>query len=330
MRRWWLVAGLVWLGPSPGAIVIGDERPQLAERVLVRIGADGLVETIVDASFPSAADGAAGNRQLLYAVPDDVKQVDLLADSVPWPDPKPAPIIRRPWMLTSLKLFLQMRREQAAPPTPTAPSMPILASQVTAPSVVGAAALQQLALTDAQRTWATSQVAAGRKLVAVDAAPGPDSTCYVWPVRFTSQTAPAQVPFSAAQPAAVAGPSTEAAYTLLMLADDRVRPTYPDGYAPFPELALQCAEPNPAWLGGLGPAKYATLYQANVPLTARTADLVLAPFDSSPLPPPEPRIIDLPRPIPLDAILGVLLLAGLLAWAVRLRRRKAGTTSSAT
>ena len=331
MRRWWWLAiGLSWLAPSFGAIVIGRDGAALSERVMTRVGPDGQVEAIIDGSFDVGGHVFVGTVQLLYAVPAKDLTVELVPGGMLWPDPKPEPVIRRPWMITSIPLFLEIVRGQAHPAVPKPVSTPITEGQVAAPVLADPAALEALALTDAQRVWAAKQAEAGRRLVVVDAPTGPDATVHAWPVRFTYRADPPLIPFSAAQSPASGSQPSEPSYTLLILAETRMQPTYPDGYRVLDDYSVQCAEPNPTWLGGLGPAKYATLYEANVPVTARTADLLLKPEDSSPVPPPPPRVIDQPRPIPLDAITGSALLAALILWFVKRRRRKADTTSSAS
>ncbi len=183
-------------------------------------------------------------------------------------------------------------------------------------------------LTADQLTWAKQQAAAGRRFVVVSmvtSTQGLESPA----LRLRYRADPPVIPFSTAPAPAATGFETQSRYQLFMLADTRMQPTYADGYPPFPELALKCAEPNPAWLGPVGPAKYATYYDANVPIAARREDLVLKPVEGAPIPPPAPRTVDYPRPVPIDVIAASALLAALIQ-LLRRRRRRAGTTSSAT
>lgn len=334
MRRWWWTWG-GWLacGAVQAVSVVGAGE-LVDEQVVVRLGPGRQVEVVSQCSFAQRS-GDSLPPLLVYAAPADGLVVDWLPDAT-WPDPEPLPVIRRPWMVTNTALFLDILRgprplvPPAAEPRSVAipPASP--AEAVTLEALLKADQDQQQAyhLNASQRAWAKRQAAAGRRFVVVKMATsrqGFDSPA----LRLRYQAEPPVVPFSTAQATDGAGFQAQSRYRLTIVADRRMLPTYADGYPPFPELALKCAEPNPSWLAA-GAAKYATHYDANVPAAARSEDLLLQPVDGEPIPPPAPRTLVYPRPIPVDLLAGLVALAVIVALIRRRRRRTAGTTSSAT
>ncbi len=118
MRRWWWTL-LGWLvGGAAQAVVAAGPFELPGERVLVRLGPDRQVEVVTQGMI----EFSGGDRLpplLIYAVPSDGLEVAWLPGAMAWPDPEPRPLVRRPWMVTTTPLFLQIVGD---PPPPTAPA----------------------------------------------------------------------------------------------------------------------------------------------------------------------------------------------------------------